>query len=478
MVVKKSDESLAHIVQDTTIDEFAASALKEYGEHTIFHRAIVCVSDGLLPVHRSLLWTAKIKGISSSGPTKKSAAIVGTVLGEFHPHGDESIYKSLVRLVKMKPALFDGQGGFGSAVTGDPPSAMRYTEVRLSKFSEKVVLNPDYLVPEVIPMIDNYDGTTKEPLVLPSLLPGFLVFGSEGIGVGARSKLPTFEVASVIDVLSDIIENKRIDPDRISVRLRQSASEGGNFLSGRSEVKDWLISGSATFRYECDHEFDAKKKVLSIKSGAHRWSWDVFQNAVSALPDIKAIDEISDPNSTVFQARISFGRNVGDGTIERAIQLLRSSASYNSNVITRQLVDVGGMSEVSSKFIAATPLKVISYWLKWRADLERRSLRHKLDGLSKTRRRQALILLVIKNLKEVLRAIRNSDAKRALIELLDISEEEAGIILDFRIRQMTRTSETETLAEISRIDNLAKSYMRSYKDPYGTILGDLPALNV
>src|SRR3954467_2740223 len=216
-------------------DEMKRSYM-DYAMSVIIGRALPDVRDGLKPAHRRVLYAMRAMGLSSGRPYRKCAKIVGEVMGNFHPHGDASIYDTLVRLSQdfnMRYLLVDGQGNFGS-VDGDPPAAMRYTEARLEAFAEEMMGDLDK---ETVDFVPNYDETTEEPTVLPAPIPNLLVNGSSGIAVGMATNIPPHNLREVIDGIIYVIGEQQKAPRRVAQGLSASntADEAGDRTTTREE---------------------------------------------------------------------------------------------------------------------------------------------------------------------------------------------------------------------------------------------------
>jgi DNA gyrase subunit A len=215
------------IIQAAIEDEIKTSYL-DYSMSVIVGRALPDIRDGLKPVHRRVLYGMHDMGLYSNKPYRKSAKIVGEVMGNYHPHGDSSIYDTMVRMAQpfvFRMPLVDGQGNFGS-VDGDPPAAMRYTEARLSKFAEELLKDLDKNTVDFVP---NYDESTKEPTVLPVSFPHLLVNGSSGIAVGMATNIPPHNLGEVIDATIMVIDNKNTKIEEI-----RGVIKGPDFPTGAS----------------------------------------------------------------------------------------------------------------------------------------------------------------------------------------------------------------------------------------------------
>src|SRR6202008_976869 len=214
------------------LDEMKRSYL-DYAMSVIVARALPDARDGLKPVHRRILYSMYEQGYTPDKKHKKSAGIVGDVMGQYHPHGDQAIYDALVRMAQdfsMRAPLVDGQGNFGS-VDGDPPAAMRYTESRLAKIALALLDDTDK---DTVDFQDNYDGSAREPVVLPARFPNLLVNGAGGIAVGMATNIPPHNLGEVIDACTALIDNPALGIDDLTGIIRGPASPPGGILLGRA----------------------------------------------------------------------------------------------------------------------------------------------------------------------------------------------------------------------------------------------------
>ncbi|MGH7227608.1 MAG: DNA gyrase subunit A, partial [Nitrospiraceae bacterium] len=232
------DERLTQIAIE---DEMRSSYL-DYAMSVIVGRALPDVRDGLKPVHRRILYGMNEMGLVHNRAYRKSAKIVGEIMGNYHPHGDTAIYDTLVRMAQdfnMRYALVDGQGNYGS-VDGDPPAAMRYTEARLTKLAEEMLADIDK---ETVDFGPNYDESTVEPLVLPAKVPNLLVNGAGGIAVGYATNIPTHNVAEVVDGLMLLIEDSDATIDQLMKKIPGPDFPTAGFIYGTQGIKDAYKTG-------------------------------------------------------------------------------------------------------------------------------------------------------------------------------------------------------------------------------------------
>ncbi|MBQ5576770.1 MAG: DNA gyrase subunit A, partial [Bacteroidales bacterium] len=224
------------------IDKEMRNAYIDYSMSVIVSRALPDVRDGLKPVHRRVLFGMNEMGLFNNKPTKKSARIVGEVMGKFHPHGDSSVYLTMVRLAQdwvMRYPLVDGQGNFGS-VDGDPPAAMRYTEARLKKIAEDTLIDLDK---DAVDFVPNFDESLKEPTVLPTRIPMLLVNGASGIAVGMATNMAPHNLADSIDAIVAYIDNNDISIEELIKVIKAPDFPSGGIIYGYQGVKDAYMTG-------------------------------------------------------------------------------------------------------------------------------------------------------------------------------------------------------------------------------------------
>src|SRR5688572_15743150 len=281
-------------------DEMKRSYM-DYAMSVIIGRALPDVRDGLKPAHRRVLYGMKAMGLSSTRGYRKCAKIVGEVMGNYHPHGDASIYDTLVRMAQdfnMRDGLTDGQGNFGS-VDGDPPAAMRYTEGRLASLSDEMMVDLDK---ETVDFVPNYDETTEEPTVLPTPFPNLLVNGSTGIAVGMATNIPPHNMREVIDGVIAVIENRedtRENRQRAVLRAVQGPDfPTGGFIVGRHGIQQAFLTGrgSITMRAKADVELSKKgdRSSIVITEIPYQVNKKRLIEHIAELVREKAIEGISD----------------------------------------------------------------------------------------------------------------------------------------------------------------------------------------
>ena len=284
-------------LKDVDISNEVRTAFLDYSMSVIVSRAIPDVRDGLKPVHRRIIFGMNELGMQSDKPYKKSARIVGDVMGKFHPHGDQAIYSTLVRLAQpfsMRYTLVDGHGNFGS-VDGDEAAAMRYTEARMAKMAMEMVKDID---DETVDFVDNYDGTEKEPVVLPSRFPNLLVNGGSGIAVGMATNMPTHNLREVVSAIKAYSKNPDIDV----LELMQDHIQGpdfptGGMILGKAGIRQAYESGtgSLVIRSKVDiQEFENGKKRIIVKEIPYQVNKASMIETIADLVRNKVIEGITD----------------------------------------------------------------------------------------------------------------------------------------------------------------------------------------
>jgi DNA gyrase subunit A len=420
------------------IEEEMQSSYLDYSMSVIVARALPDVRDGLKPVHRRVLFGMNELGLQPNRAYKKSARVVGDVLGKYHPHGDKAVYDSIVRMVQdfsLRYPLVDGQGNFGS-VDGDSPAAMRYTEVRLARIAETILAD---LEKNTVDFIPNYDETSKEPSVLPSLLPNLLVNGSSGIAVGMATNIPPHNLSEVIDGILALIKDKNITIDKLMKYVKAPDFPTGGIIWGFDGVKDAFLTGRG-------------KIILRAKAAIEVGKGDRESILISELPyqvnKAGLIETIANLVRDKKLEDISDVRDESDKDGLRVVVDLKRGASANVilnnlfkhtqmqvtfGVIMLALVDgvprVLNLKEIMSEYVAHR-LNVIIRRTKFDLDAaEKRA--HILEGY----------MIALDNIDEVIATIKKSKdvpiAQERLMKRFKLSEIQAKAILEMRLQRLT-----------------------------------------
>ncbi len=429
-------------------DEMKDSYLS-YSMSVIVGRALPDARDGMKPVHRRILYGMHEAGNSWNKPYKKSARIVGDVMGKFHPHGDSAIYDTLVRMAQdfsMRYPLVDGQGNFGS-MDGDPPAAMRYTEVRLDKIAGELLDNLDKNTVDFIP---NYDGGEHEPVVLPAKLPNLLLNGASGIAVGMSTNIPPHNLGELVDAIVAQIKNPRISIGELMKYMPGPDFPTGGFIYGSAPIKQIYETGRGIIKIRAKACIEKQKKgdrsLVVISEIPYQVNKVKLIERIAELvreEKIKGINDIrdeSDRDGIRLVVELKRGENA-----EVILNQLYKHTQMNTSFGVIMLALVGNQPEVLSlnralgKFIDHRKEVVIRRTL---FELEKAEARlHILEGLK----------IALDNLDEVIKLIRGSkspaEAKTGLVAKFSLSDTQAQAILDMRLQRLTALERDKILEE-------------------------------
>jgi DNA gyrase subunit A len=429
------------------IEEEMRSSYLDYSMSVIVGRALPDVRDGLKPVHRRILYAMSELGLAHNKPFKKSARIVGEVMGKYHPHGDSAIYDSMVRMAQdfsLRYLLVDGQGNFGS-VDGDPPAAQRYTEARLTRISDEVLRDIDK---ETVTYVDNYDGSLKEPSVLPSLLPALLVNGSSGIAVGMATNIPPHNLGEICDAISLLIDDPELAPEKLLKTVKGPDFPTGGMIMGVSGIRDAYLTGRGKIMIRGKANVETAKngkESIIISELPYEVNKATMIEKIAELVKDKKVDGIADlrDESDRDGMRVVIGLKRDSDprlTINQLYQHTQFQTSFG--VIMLALVDgvpkVITLKEALSKFIEFRVEVVIRRTRYDLAQAEKRA--HILEGLK----------IAIDNIDEVVRIIKKSptvdEARASLMKKFKLSEIQAQAILDMTLKRLT-SLETKKIDE-------------------------------
>jgi DNA gyrase subunit A len=482
-------------------DEMSSSYLS-YAMSVIVSRALPDVRDGLKPVHRRIIYAMYKGGYDWSKPFRKSARIVGDVIGKYHPHGDQSVYDALVRLVQdfsMSLPLISGQGNFGS-IDGDPPAAMRYTETKLGKIA--LHLTED-LEKNTVNYRNNYDETEKEPEVLPSQYPNILVNGAGGIAVGMATSIPPHNLGEVINGTIAYIENKDITISQLMKHVPGPDFPTGGVIIGKDILKQGYNKGRGSFKIRGEIDLEEKKsgrECLIIKSIPYQVNKSVLIERIAQLVRDKKIEGIRDirdeSNREGIRVVIELRKAVEPETIRRQLYKLtniESSFGFNTLAIVNKKPKILNLKEFISeffKFREDTVLKKIKFDLK---KAEERA--HILIGLATAVENIDEIIKIIKNSKDTETAKKNLLSKKwkvkksvkliALIEkkknisVYQLSPEQVNSILELKLQKLTAYGIGEIETEIGKLSELIIKYnkiINSKKELSKLIISELETI--
>ena len=479
-------------------DEMSSSYLS-YAMSVIVSRALPDVRDGLKPVHRRIIYAMYKGGFDWSKQFRKSARVVGDVMGKYHPHGDQAIYDAMVRMSQdfsMSLPLIDGQGNFGS-IDGDPPAAMRYTETKLAKVAQFLT---DDLEKNVIDFRKNYDETDKEPSVLPSQFPNLLVNGAGGIAVGMSTSIPPHNLGEVIDGTIAYIQNRDITISQLMKKIPGPDFPTGGIIIAQDNLKQGYNKGRGSIKVRGEIEEESLKngkERLVIKSIPYQINKSVLNEKIAELARDKKIEGISDirdeSNIEGVRVVIDLRRNIEPETIKRQLYKLtsvESSFGFNTLAIVNGKPKILNLKEFISEFVdfrESTLTKRIKFDLN--KALERV---HILLGISVSVENIDAIIKIIKKSETVDSAKKSLLSKKwkisktnNLIKLIkseksgntySLSEKQVSSILDLKLQKLTAFGINEIETEIKKLAALIKEYekiLKSKKELFKLIVDEL-----
>ena len=467
------------------VEEQMRQAYIDYSMSVIVSRALPDVRDGFKPVHRRVLFGMNELGNTSDKPYKKSARIVGEVMGKYHPHGDSSIYMTLVRMAQtwsLRYPLVDPQGNFGS-VDGDGPAAMRYTEARLQKIAEEMLKD---IEKDTVDFTPNFDETTKEPVVLPTRLPNLLVNGSSGIAVGMATNMAPHNLSEVVDATVAYINNNEIEISELMQYVKAPDFPTGGYIYGYAGVKEAFETGRGRIVIRAKYDIENNEK------GNDKIIISEIPYMVNKSELIKNIADLA------IEKKVEGIANVNDESDRQGMRIVVDvKRDANPQVVINKLFKYTALqSSFSVNNIALVKGRPMTLNLK---DLIRHFVDHRHEvvtrrtrfELRKAEERAELLegcMIILDNLDEAIRIIRDSktpeEAKTRLMERFGLSERQAAYIVEMRLRQLTGMEQDklrleyeellkriedlkDILARVERRMEIIQNELLELKDKYG-----------
>ncbi len=439
------------------IENEMKSAYIDYSMSVIVSRALPDVRDGLKPVHRRILFGMNELSLNVSKPHKKSARIVGEVLGKFHPHGDSSVYSAMVRMAQnwsLRYTLVDGHGNFGS-VDGDSPAAMRYTEARMTKITEEMLADIDK---NTVDFKLNFDDSLKEPTVLPAKVPNLLVNGVSGIAVGMATNMAPHNLSEVIDACLEYIRNKDITVQELCKFVKGPDFPGGGIIYGYSGIKDALETGRGRIimRGKATIETDGKGHdriiVTEIPYMVNKAEMIMKTAELIAEKKIEGISNVND-ESDRDGMRIVYDIK-RDAIANVVLNKLFKYTALQSSFSTNNIALVNGKPQLLNL------RDLIKYFIEHRHDVTVRRIQYELEQATKRAHILEGLIIASDNIDEVIQIIKTSDsrdnARARLTERFSLSLEQAHAIVEMRLGQLTGLEQDKLRAEhrelLERID--------------------------
>lgn len=439
-------------VIQVNIEEEMKSSYIDYSMSVIVSRALPDVRDGLKPVHRRVLFGMSELGVLSNRPYKKSARIVGEVLGKFHPHGDSSVYEAMVRMAQewsLRYPLVDGQGNFGS-VDGDSPAAMRYTEARLKRIAEETLSDIDK---ETVDFQPNFDDSLSEPVVLPTRIPILLVNGASGIAVGMATNMPPHNLSEIIDATIAFIENSDITPDEILKYVKGPDFPTGGIIYGEQGIRDACETGRGRIVVR------GKTEIEITHSGRE---CIIITEIPYMVNKAEMIRKIADLINEKKLEGISYINDESDRNGMRVVIILKKDAS--ANVVLNNLYkfsslqttfNVNNIALVRGRPRMLTTKDLIDHFVKHRHQIILRRTRFDLTQAEKRAHILEGLIIASDNIDEVIAIIKSSktpdEARERLMERFSLTDIQARAIVEMRLRQLTGLEQEKLREEYNEI---------------------------
>lgn len=434
------------------IDEEMKSSYIDYSMSVIVSRALPDVRDGFKPVHRRVLFGMNELGNNSDKPYKKSARIVGEVMGKYHPHGDSSIYGTLVRMAQpwsLRYPLVDGQGNFGS-VDGDSPAAMRYTEARLQKLAEEMLVD---INKDTVDFQLNFDDTLKEPTVLPTRIPNLLVNGSSGIAVGMATNMAPHNLSEVVDATVAYIDNNQIEISDLIKFVKAPDFPTGGIIYGYAGVREAFETGRGKVvirsKVDIETEGSGRDKIVVSEIPYLVNKAELIRSIVGLIEEkkIEGIAHINDEsNREGMRIVIDIKRDANASVVLNKLfkfTALQSSFSVNNIALVNGRPRMLNLKDLIHYFVEHRHEVVIRRTRFELAEAERRA--HLLEGF----------MIILDNLDEAIRLIRESktpeEARNALMERFGLSDVQARAVVEMRLRQLTGMEQDKLRAEYAEV---------------------------
>ena len=436
------------------IEEEMKSAYIDYSMSVIVSRALPDVRDGFKPVHRRVLYGMHELGIRSTGAHKKSARIVGEVLGKYHPHGDSSVYDSMVRMAQdwsLRYMLVDGQGNFGS-IDGDSPAAMRYTEARLKKISEEMLKDIDK---DTVDFRLNFDDSLQEPTVLPTRVPNLLINGASGIAVGMATNMPPHNLTEVINATSAYIDDNNIDTEGLMNYVKAPDFPTGGTIYGYDGVRNAFETGKGRIVLRAKTSFeevDGRDCIIVTEIPYMVNKADMIKKTADLVND-KKIEGISDI------------RDESDRNGMRIVYILKRDAI--PNIVLNKLYkytalqnsfSVNNIALVKGRPMLLTLKEMIKYFVEHRHEVVVRRTKYELKQAQKRAHILEGLLIALNNLDDVIALIKSSktpeEAREGLMSRYGLTEIQAKAILDLRLQKLTGLEQDKIKAEHAELMKL------------------------
>ncbi len=446
------------MILEAPIEEELKKSYLEYAMSVIVSRALPDVRDGLKPVHRRILYSMYESGLWSDKPYKKSARVVGDVLGKYHPHGDAAVYDALVRMAQdfvMNYPLVDGQGNFGS-VDGDPPAAMRYTEVRLSKIAEEMLEDLDK---ETVDFRPNFDNTLKEPTVLPAKFPNLIVNGTTGIAVGMATNIPPHNLNEIIDAILELLRNPELNDERLFEIIKGPDFPTGGIIYGTENIKKAYRTGKAsiTVRAKVSIEEDGKKKRIVITEIPYQTNKAKIVKDIATLVKEKKITKVTDIRDESDREGIRVVVELRhDADVDFILKYLYKHTDLQTTFGIQMLALVDGVPRLLSL------KEILQEYIKHRKEIVTRRTQYLLKQAREREHILFGLLIALNDIDNVIAIIKKSkdkqEAAQKLMKKYDLTEIQANAILSMQLHRLTSLEQEKLKSERKELLAKIKEY--------------------
>lgn len=451
-------------IQQTEITSEMKRAYLDYAMSVIVSRALPDVKDGLKPVHRRILYAMYKMGLTSGARFSKSAKVVGEVLGKYHPHGDSPVYEAMARLAQdfsMRYPLIKGQGNFGS-VDGDPPAAMRYTEAKLSKIAEEMLVD---IEKQTTPFVDNFDGSLKEPTYLPAKLPNLLLMGAEGIAVGMATKIPPHNLTELIDAITHMIGKAKlaekskkdlvfnVPVEELNEFVKGPDFPTGGIIYGANDIKQAYLTGRGSILVRAkidDEDLGHGKTAIIVKELPYQVNKSSLVEKIAHLVNDKKIVGISDlrdeSDRDGIRVVIELKR---DASYKKVLNNLFKFTELQTSFPVNMVALVDGVPQTLS-------IKtILEIYVKHRVDIVTKRSEYELIQAKARAHILEGYLIALKHIDEVVEIIKKAkdelDAKQKLMKKFGLSEIQAQAILDMQLKKLTGLERTKIEDELAML---------------------------
>ena len=443
------------------IQDFAEKAYLEYSMYVILDRALPNIGDGLKPVQRRIIYSMSELGLSAASKHKKSARTVGDVLGKYHPHGDSACYEAMVNMAQWfsyRYPLIDGQGNWGSTDNPKEFAAMRYTESRLTKYAKALLQELDQGTAEWIP---NFDGTLKEPRILPARLPNVLLNGGMGIAVGMSTDIPPHNLNEVVNACIHLLDSPKATVAELCKHIKgPDYPTGAEIISDAKEIKEIYKTGTGSIRMRARYVTEDGNIVITELpyqvSGARVQQQIGELIHAKKLPLIQDVQDESDQDSPT--RIVIYPRNSRVDKEALMLHLLATTdleKNYRANL---NVIGIDGRPHVKNI------RDLLKEWLEFRKDTVKKRLQWRLDKVAKRLHELEGLLIAYLNIDEVIKIIRNEDDPKAkLIKKFKLSDEQAEYILNLRLRNLAKIEEIKIKAEKRELSAERKTLEQTLK---------------